>query len=84
MIDFQNDMDELQVQCATILTQMMSLNNRKYYIPGETSENTKMRLKAIQSGILIILTFSYLNTSNERLKQFIQDELVERLDESDL
>jgi len=84
MIDFQNDMDELQVQCATILTQMMSLNNRKYYIPGETSENTKMRLRAIQSGILIILIFSYLNTSNERLKQFIQDELVERLDESDL
>lgn len=47
MIDLQNDMDDLQVQCATILTQMMSLNNRKYYIPGETSENSKMRQKAI-------------------------------------
>lgn len=84
MIDLQNDMDDLQVQCATILTQMMSLNNRKYYIPGETSENSKMRQKAIQSGILIILIYSYLNTSNERLKQYIQDELLERIDEHDL
>lgn len=63
---------------------MMSLNNRKYYIPGETSENSKMRQKAIQSGILIILIYSYLNTSNERLKQYIQDELLERIDEHDL
>ena len=62
---------------------MMSLNNRKYYIPGETSENSKMRQKAIQSGIVTIATYTYLNTSNERLKQYIQNELLDRLDEED-
>ena len=62
----------------------MSLNNRKYYIPGETSENSKMRQKAIQSGILVVLVYSYLNTNNERLKQYIHDELLERMDEQDL
>lgn len=28
--------------------------------------------------------YSYLNTSNERLKQYIHDELLERIDEQDL
>lgn len=84
LIDYQTGMDDLQVHCATILTQMLALNNRKYYIPGETSENAKLRLKAIQSGILVALVYSYLNSQNERLKQLLQEELVERLDESDL
>ena len=49
----------------------MSLTNRKYYIPGETSENTKQRAKAILTGIHMVLLFTYLNTKNERLKQFL-------------
>lgn len=61
----------------------MCLNSRKYYIPGETSENTKMRQKAIQSGILIISTFTYLNSNNDRLKQYFYNELIDRLDEED-
>lgn len=83
IIDFQSDIDDIQLNCATILTQMMCLNSRKYYIPGETSENTKMRQKAIQSGILIISTFTYLNSNNDRLKQYFYSELIERLDDED-
>jgi hypothetical protein len=63
---------------------MMSLTNRKYYIPGETSENTKQRIKAIQIGIHMILIFTYLNTKNERLKQFLNEDFLERLDETDI
>ncbi len=62
----------------------MSLTNRKYYIPGETSENTKQRAKAILTGIHMVLLFTYLNTKNERLKQFLNEDFIERLDEADI
>lgn len=62
----------------------MSLNNRKFYIPGETQENTKLRQRAIDCGILIVLMYSYISLGEGSLKQLMREEFYERLEESDL
>jgi len=48
------------MHCATILVSVLSLNARKFYIPGETHENSKLRQRAMDCGILIILMCSFL------------------------
>lgn len=62
----------------------MSLNNRKYYIPGETSEKAKLRQQAMELGILIIMINVQLTSSNESLKQYINEEFFDRIEESDI
>jgi len=66
------------------MIQLMSLNNRKYYIPGETSEKAKLRQQAMELGILIIMINVQLTSSNESLKQYIDEEFFDRIEESDL
>jgi hypothetical protein len=46
----------------------MSLNNSKYYIPGETPEKSKIRHKAMNLGIMVMLMYTYLYTSNKSVK----------------
>ena len=58
------DQEELQYQCALILVHLMSLNNSKYYIPGETPEKSKTRSKAMALGMMVILMHTYLFTGN--------------------
>lgn len=78
------DFLELELNCARILTSLMSLNNRKHYIPGETAEKAKLRQKAIDHGLLVILMNSLLYSSNENLRLFLQEEFLERLEEQDI
>lgn len=63
-----NSQDEelanLHLNCAHMLILVMSLNNRKYYIPGETIEKAQLRQHAIDYGVFIILTFIHLNTES--------------------
>jgi transcriptional regulator of acetoin/glycerol metabolism len=66
------------------MIQLMSLNNRKYYIPGETSEKAKLRQQAMELGILIIMINVQLTSSNESLKQYINEEFFDRIEESDI
>jgi hypothetical protein len=40
---YADDTIELKTICSQIMIQLMSLNNSRYYIPGETSEKAKMR-----------------------------------------
>lgn len=42
----------------------MSLNNRKYYIPGETSEKAKMRQQAMDLGILAVMAHVQLSSAD--------------------
>jgi len=74
-------LSELQMHCAHILISLMSLNNRKYHIPGETSEKAKLRQKALDQGILAVLLNVHLNSQNEQLRQFLAEEFLERLEE---
>tara|TARA_B110000285_G_C15110963_1_gene611084 strand:- start:432 stop:803 length:372 start_codon:yes stop_codon:yes gene_type:complete len=66
------------------MIQLMSLNNRKYYIPGETSEKAKLRQQAMELGILIIMINVQLTSGNESLKQYINEEFFDRIEESDI
>jgi hypothetical protein len=77
-------LEELQTTCSWIMIQLMSLNNRKYYIPGETSEKAKLRQQAMELGILIIMINVQLTSSNESLKQYINEEFFDRIEESDI
>ena len=56
------DQEELQYECCIILVYLMALNNRKYYIPGETSEKAKQRQKGMSLGIMIVLMNTLLKT----------------------
>ena len=56
------DQEELQYECSIILVYLMALNNRKYYIPGETSEKAKQRQKGMSLGIMIVLMSVLLET----------------------
>lgn len=67
------------------MVQLMSLNNRKYYIPGETSEKAKMRQQAMDLGILTVMTHVQLSSEdNQQLQQYIHDEFIDRIEESDI
>ena len=47
---------------------MMQFSNRKYYIPGEANENARLRYRAIELGVLTIMTHIFLKTTDEELK----------------
>lgn len=79
-----DQMSELQQLCCQILLRLLCLNNRKFYIPGETSQKAKMRQRAMDLGILIVLLHVFLNTPNPELKNYLQDEFVDRLEEQDI
>ena len=82
---YTSSLDELQSISAQIMVQLMSLNNRKYYIPGETSEKAKMRQQAMDLGILTIMTHVQLSCDdNRQLQQYINDEFTDRIEESDI
>jgi hypothetical protein len=76
-----NNMDELYFECINILTLVMSLNGSRYHIPGETTEKTKIRQKAIDTGILVVVTYFMQATKNALLKQYITEEFFEKVDE---
>lgn len=47
-----------------MLTSMMLFSNRKYYIPGETNENARLRQRAIDFGILVMMTYLSLHSTS--------------------
>ena len=63
---------------------MLSLNTRKFYIPGETSEKAKLRVRAIENGVLIVLTYCLIQARRDSLKMFLQEDFFERLEECDI
>ena len=76
-------MDELYFECINILTLIMSLNASRYHIPGETLEKNKLRQKAIDAGILVVVVFILSETKNEHLMSYVQEEFFEKIDEQD-
>jgi len=51
------NMLELYYECINILTLILSLNSGRYHIPGESLEKNKLRQKAIDAGILVIVVY---------------------------
>ena len=72
------------MSCAQILVILLNLNNRKFYIPGETSEKQKLRMRAMDLGILVILANAFISLKCEELTQFLQEEFLDRLEETDI
>ena len=62
----------------------LSLNTRKFYIPGETSEKAKLRLKCIEYGVLAVLTSCLIESKSDPIKSFLQEDFFERLEEPDI
>lgn len=62
---YEDSTIELKTTCSQIMIQLMSLNNSRYYIPGETSEKAKMRQQTMDLGILIVMVNVYINSENE-------------------
>ena len=81
--DYNDSMEDLYFECVNILTLVMNLNNGRYHIPGETIDRTKIRQKAIDAGILVVCIYLMLQTKNEHLKTYIQEEFFEKVDEPD-
>lgn len=78
-----DNMEELYFECINILTLIMSMNSGRYHIPGETLEKNKLRQKAIDAGILVVVVFLLGETKNLRLGDYIQEEFFEKIDEQD-
>lgn len=68
---YQSENEDLPMQCAQILVLLCHLNNRKYYIPGETSEKAKLRQRAMDYGIFVVLLNVALNSTSDQLKQYL-------------
>ena len=62
----------------------MLFNNRKYYIPGETQENARLRERASDLGIVIIMVNTYLFSNNPDLKTNINGDFMEKIGEIDI
>ncbi len=62
----------------------MSLNNIKYHIPGETYERNRIRQKAQEAGILIIVVYIMMKTKNKLLYQYIEEEFFKKIEEQDI
>ena len=75
---------DLILECVNILLVIMSLTNVKYHIPGETFERNRIRQKGQDSGILIIVMFTYLRSMNETVKKYIYEEFLSKLEEPDI
>ena len=76
-----DNMEELYFECINILTLVTSLNGSRYHIPGETTEKNKIRQRAIDTGILVMVTYVMHATKNPTLKQYISEEFFEKVDE---
>ena len=59
-----NNMEDLYFECVNILTLVMSLNSSRFHIPGETVDRVKLRQKAIDAGVQIVVIFILKNTLN--------------------
>lgn len=67
-----------------MLSSLMLFSNRKYYIPGETNENARLRLRAIDIGVHIMMIHLWLKTTVPELKANIQSHMIDRIDEWDI
>lgn len=76
--------EELYYECVNILILIMSLNNIKYHIPGETYERNRIRQKAQEAGILIIVVYIMMKTKNKQLYQYIEEEFFKKIEEQDI
>ena len=63
---------------------LSNINRGKYYIPGETLENEKARIKLICAGGILLLYYISQVGVNEELKLFCQQHLVQDYDTNDL
>ena len=77
------NMEELYFECVNILTLIMSMNSGRYHIPGETVENNKLRQKAMDAGILVVVVLILSETKNQNLRDYLQEEFFEKIDEQD-
>ena len=75
------NVDELQQICINILITALSLNTRKFHIPGETSEKAKLRFKCIEYGVLAVLTFFTIESRSESVRSYLQEDFFERIEE---
>ena len=75
-------MRELFLMCVNIL--ILIYNRDKE--PGEakeTMERIKLRQSAIDAGVLVIAAFIQCETKNKALKQYIHEQLLEKIEEPD-
>lgn len=79
-----NLLEELFYECINVLILIMSLNSGKYHIPGETFEKSRIRQKAQDAGILIIVINIYNTTKNVNLKKYIETEFLDKIEEPDI
>lgn len=71
----------------TYICQLCSAKINRYYIPGETVELDRLRKKAIERGILTVLTLlmhSSNLTDNEPIKKLLKEKALNYLDLTDL
>lgn len=62
---------------------ILGTNHRKFYIPGETMENERMRQKAIEYGLLSVLAWIDCQLKNDELKSLLSREFWGALDSED-
>jgi hypothetical protein len=79
-----NLLEELFFECVNILILIMSLDNVRYHVPGETFERSRIRQKAQDAGILIIVLFIMNNTKNANLRKYVEDEFFGKIKEQDI
>jgi hypothetical protein len=81
-----SNIDDVSIlaKCSEMLASLMLFSNRKYYIPGETNENARLRLRAIDFGVLEIMVHLWLKTTVPELKTNIQTHMLDRIDEWDI
>ena len=67
-----------------ILGCIANIHKSKYYIPGETIENERMRIKFIQDGGLLSLYYTSKNSFSQNLRFYAKKQLLQDFDIEDL
>ena len=66
-----DNMAELYFESINILCLIMSLNSGRYHIPGESVEKRRLRERAIDAGIIVVVVFLLNETKNSHLNHYI-------------
>jgi hypothetical protein len=71
-------------ECVNILCVLLSLENNRYHIPGESYERTRLKQKAQDAGIIIFALHVMQRTKIDWLAKHIEVEFLEKLEEPDV
>ena len=80
--DYDPAQEELYSMAVKVIICLLCVNSGpKYYIPGETMESDKLRLKGIESGLLHLLAWLKTKSQSQEVRDYIL--VFDCLDESD-